>query len=64
MWLPIAMELTSVYAGFVVFSVLGFMAFKIGRPIQEVVTEGTVSPYDGLNLKLVFRTNTTPHESK
>jgi len=40
MYLPLAMELTSVYAGFVVFSVLGFMARRVGRPITEVVAEG------------------------
>uniref|UniRef100_A0A915IXZ4 Transporter n=1 Tax=Romanomermis culicivorax TaxID=13658 RepID=A0A915IXZ4_ROMCU len=39
MYLPLLMELTSVYAGFVVFSVLGFMAHKMGRPVVEVVTE-------------------------
>lgn len=31
---------TSFIAGFVIFSVLGYMAHSAGRPIQEVATEG------------------------
>lgn len=31
---------TSFIAGFVIFSVLGYMAHTSGRPIQEVATEG------------------------
>lgn len=31
---------TSFVAGFVIFSVLGYMAHTAGRPIQEVATEG------------------------
>lgn len=31
---------TSFIAGFVIFSVLGYMAHAAGRPIQEVATEG------------------------
>lgn len=31
---------TSFVAGFVIFSVLGYMAHASGRPIQEVATEG------------------------
>lgn len=31
---------TSFVAGFVIFSVLGYMAHAAGRPIQEVATEG------------------------
>lgn len=31
---------TSIFAGFVVFSVLGFMSHKTGLPISMVATEG------------------------
>ncbi|KFD56982.1 hypothetical protein M513_02239 [Trichuris suis] len=38
--LPLVMELTSFYAGFVVFSVIGFMAHVTGKKVEEVVSEG------------------------
>ena len=33
-------SLTSIYAGFVVFSILGFLAFETNREVEAVVTEG------------------------
>ena len=33
-------SLTSIYAGFVVFSILGFLAFETNREVEDVVTEG------------------------
>uniref|UniRef100_A0A5S6Q8P2 Transporter n=1 Tax=Trichuris muris TaxID=70415 RepID=A0A5S6Q8P2_TRIMR len=39
-FLPLIMELTSFYAGFVVFSVIGFMAHVTGKKVDEVVSEG------------------------
>lgn len=37
---PVLMGLTSVFAGFVVFSTVGFMSYTIGRPVPEVVEQG------------------------
>lgn len=31
---------TAIFAGFAVFSILGFMAFKMEVPVDEVVSEG------------------------
>jgi len=31
---------TSFYAGFVIFSIIGFMAFETGLPVGEVITQG------------------------
>ena len=31
---------TSVFAGLVVFAIIGFMAKETGRPIEEVVSQG------------------------
>jgi len=32
--------LTAIFSGFVIFSVLGFMAFKLNKPIEEVASQG------------------------
>ena len=33
---------TSVFGGFVIFSVLGFMSVKTGVPVKHVATDGTL----------------------
>ncbi len=40
MIVPIVMGLTSLFAGFVVFSAAGFMAHVMGRPVGEVIDQG------------------------
>lgn len=38
--LSIANSATSIYAGFAIFSVLGFMAHELGTDISNVVSQG------------------------
>ena len=33
---------TSVFAGFVIFGIIGFMAHELGKPVKDVVTEGEI----------------------
>ena len=42
MIVPIINCCTSIFAGFVIFSVLGFMAAESGKSVDEVVTQGEV----------------------
>ena len=38
---------TSVFAGLVVFAIIGFMAQETGRPIEEVVSQGGLTREEG-----------------
>ena len=40
MVVPVITCLTSFYAGFVMFSVIGFMAHEANLPVKDVVTSG------------------------
>jgi len=42
---------TSVFGGFVIFSVLGFMSVKTGVPVKHVATDGQAQPVYGDAIK-------------
>lgn len=42
MCIPIINCVTSILAGFVVFSIIGFMAYETGKNIEDVVEQGNL----------------------
>ena len=43
-FVPIITGLSSLYAGFAVFSVAGFMSKLLGRPVEDVIEKGEKTP--------------------
>lgn len=37
---------TSFFSGFVIFGIVGFMAFELGVPVKEVAAQGEISPFN------------------
>ena len=40
MLIPLANCLTSVFSGFAIFSVIGYMAHELDQPVESVIAEG------------------------
>ena len=51
---PIVNGATSIFAGFAIFSIIGFMAFETGKTIENVVTHGMYTITTGSNKHYLY----------